>query len=216
MDKKSVDPVRILITAGPTIEPIDPVRYMSNYSTGTMGYEIASECVKRGFDVCLISGPVCLSPPLGVELIEVETSEEMKNEVIGRAGESDCLIMAAAVCDFRPVKVETSKIKKNGGLTLTLVKTADILAETGRREGFIKVGFALETEDPIGNGRKKLANKELDMIVVNVKSEKEDPFGPGKKKFSIIKNEDEVREEEVTKKQMAAIIMDEVGSLARW
>lgn len=168
----------ILVTAGPTREAIDPVRYISNLSSGKMGYSIAEAAKRRGARVILISGPVSLTPPAGVELVRVITTEEMFNAVINRLPEVDVVVMAAAVSDFKPAVVVNSKIKKGnipsfykesaGGITLNLVKTQDILSEILEKKGkqFI-VGFAAETEDMVANAKKKLDSKQLDMIVAN-------------------------------------------------
>ncbi|MEK6713359.1 MAG: bifunctional phosphopantothenoylcysteine decarboxylase/phosphopantothenate--cysteine ligase CoaBC, partial [Nitrospirota bacterium] len=168
----------ILVTAGPTREAIDPVRYISNLSSGKMGYSIAEAAKRRGAKVILISGPVSLTPPAGVELVRVITAEEMFNAVINRLPEVDVVVMAAAVSDFKPAVVVNSKIKKGnipsfykesaGGITLNLVKTQDILSEILEKKGkqFI-VGFAAETEDMVANAKKKLISKQLDMIVAN-------------------------------------------------
>ena len=160
----------ILVTAGPTREAIDPVRYISSLSSGKMGYSIAEAAKRRGAKVILISGPVSLTPPAGVELVRVMTAEEMFNAVINRLPEVDVVVMAAAVSDFKPAVVVNSKIKKEnaGGMTLNLVKTQDILSEILEKKGkqFI-VGFAAETEDMVANAKKKLVSKQLDMIVAN-------------------------------------------------
>ena len=160
----------ILVTAGPTREAIDPVRYISSLSSGKMGYSIAEAAKRRGAKVILISGPVSLMPPAGVELVRVITAEEMFNAVINRLPEVDVVVMAAAVSDFKPAVVVNSKIKKEnaGGMTLNLVKTQDILSEILEKKGkqFI-VGFAAETEDMVANAKKKLDSKQLDMIVAN-------------------------------------------------
>lgn len=160
----------ILVTAGPTREAIDPVRYISSLSSGKMGYSIAEAAKRRGAKVILISGPVSLTPPAGVELVRVITAEEMFNAVINRLQEVDVVVMAAAVSDFKPAVVVNSKIKKEnaGGMTLNLVKTQDILSEILEKKGkqFI-VGFAAETEDMVANAKKKLDSKQLDMIVAN-------------------------------------------------
>jgi len=160
----------ILVTAGPTREAIDPVRYISSLSSGKMGYSIAEAAKRRGAKVILISGPVSLTPPAGVELVRVITAEEMFNAVINRLPEVDVVVMAAAVSDFKPAVVVNSKIKKEnaGGMTLNLVKTQDILSEILEKKGkqFI-VGFAAETEDMVANAKKKLISKQLDMIVAN-------------------------------------------------
>ena len=160
----------ILVTAGPTREAIDPVRYISSLSSGKMGYSIAEAAKRRGAKVILISGPVSLMPPAGVELVRVITAEEMFNAVINRLPEVDVVVMAAAVSDFKPAVVVNSKIKKEnaGGMTLNLVKTQDILSEILEKKckQFI-VGFAAETEDMVANAKKKLDSKQLDMIVAN-------------------------------------------------
>ena len=160
----------ILVTAGPTREAIDPVRYISSLSSGKMGYSIAEAAKRRGAKVILISGPVSLMPPAGVELVRVITAEEMFNAVINRLQEVDVVVMAAAVSDFKPAVVVNSKIKKEnaGGMTLNLVKTQDILSEILEKKGKqLIVGFAAETEDMVANAKKKLDSKQLDMIVAN-------------------------------------------------
>jgi len=207
---------KILVTAGPTIEPLDPIRYLSNHSTGTMGYEIAKECVKRGHEVCLISGPVQLSLPAGVDIIDVETAREMKVRVMEQLDGADCLIMASAVCDYRPDREEAQKIKKGGSLNLKLVRNPDILSEASGKEGLIKVGFALETENPVQNAMDKLKAKDLDMIIVNTKSGVEDPFGQGKKRFVLINAAGAVKEfADIDKGRMASHIIDEVENLLK-
>ncbi|MFC1480017.1 phosphopantothenoylcysteine decarboxylase [Candidatus Omnitrophota bacterium] len=207
---------KILVTAGPTIEPLDPIRFLSNRSTGTMGYEIAAEARQKGFDVCLVSGPVHLSPPEGVERVNVQTARQMRDAVAERIGGYDCLIMTAAVCDFRPEKEEPQKIKKRKTLTLKLVKNPDILAEVVREGKLVKVGFALETENPIQNARNKLKEKNLDLIIVNTKSTETDPFGSGEKQYTIIGAKGNVRElKEMNKTQMADIVIQETGKLLK-
>lgn len=207
---------KILVTAGPTIEPLDPIRFISNHSTGMMGYAIAAEGKKRGFGVSLISGPVDLKPPAGVKTVNVMTALEMKNKVVEQAGEHDCVIMTAAVCDFRPVRTKKHKIKKTAGLTLELVKNEDILTKISRVKDLVKVGFALETEKPVENGKKKLKSKKLDLIVINAKTKQEDPFGAGKKHYVTVAKNGEVKKyNSYTKKQMAGVIIDEVEGRLR-
>lgn len=204
----------ILITAGPTREYLDPVRYISNDSTGLMGYELAEESSRRGFNVQLVSGPVSLEAPRGIQVVNVKTSGEMAEAVLGRLDESDCLIMTAAVCDFKPVKAEKNKIKKREKLIVELTKTQDILKAAEEKKDIVKVGFALETEQGVDNGLKKLKDKNLDLIVINIKTPEKDPFGPGKKDFILATASGGVREiKDVTKKKMAGIIMDEVEGL---
>ncbi len=157
-----------LVTAGPTREPLDPVRFLSNRSSGKMGYALAEAARRRGARVVLVSGPVALAPPYGVERLEVETAAEMRDAVLARAPEADAVLMAAAVADFAPAP-RPHKIKKNSGpATLTLEPTPDILSELARRprRGLL-VGFAAETERLVENARAKLESKGVDFIVAN-------------------------------------------------
>jgi phosphopantothenoylcysteine decarboxylase/phosphopantothenate--cysteine ligase len=161
--------LRFLITAGPTREFLDPIRYISNRSSGKMGYAIAEEARAVSSQVILVSGPTALTAPKGVELVLVTTSKEMAEAVWGRFDAVDVCIMAAAVCDFRPKKMGGSKIKKAlfGG-ALELEPTPDILAELGRRKkSQILIGFAAETDDLEKHAREKLVRKRLDLIVAN-------------------------------------------------
>jgi phosphopantothenoylcysteine decarboxylase/phosphopantothenate--cysteine ligase len=160
----------ILITAGPTREAIDPVRYISNHSSGKMGYAIARAAHQRGARVLLVSGPVAIPVPIGVEVINVVSAEEMRQAVFARLPETTIVIKAAAVADYRPAKVSSSKIKKEGNdaMTLALIRNTDILGAIGANKGGrVVVGFAAETTDLLENARKKLLAKNLDMIVAN-------------------------------------------------
>lgn len=161
---------RVLVSAGPTREPVDPVRFIGNRSSGKMGYALAERALRRGADVVLVSGPSSLDPPDGVEYVSVETAEDMLRAVVKSFAEADLLIMAAAPADYRPVMQSKAKIKKTTGeLTLKLVRTDDILSQVAgtRREGQGVVGFALETTAEIEEGRRKLVDKNLDIVVVN-------------------------------------------------
>ena len=166
---KAPDTVRFLITAGPTREFFDPVRYISNRSSGKMGYAIAGAALSVSSQVMLVSGPTALTPPKGVEFISVTTAQEMAEVVWSRFSDVDICIMAAAVCDFRPKKMAAGKIKKTSfSGTLELEQTPDILAELGRRKkSQILVGFAVETDDLEKHAREKLIRKGLDFIVAN-------------------------------------------------
>ena len=189
ISKKPSAEKTILITAGPTIEPIDPIRYISNYSTGRMGYEIARAAKKRGNRVTLISGPTKLAAPKGVRFIPVKTAAGMKREAFKFFKHADCVIMTAAVSDFRPVSFSWQKIKKHsrGAISLKLRKNPDILSALSRRKGRrILVGYSLETDNPIENAKKKLKKKKLDLIVVNKAGKTCDPFGEGAKDIAII------------------------------
>lgn len=216
MNKKRTKTIKALITAGPTAEPIDPVRYISNYSTGTMGYEIAREAKRRKWKVYLVSGPVSIKPPRGIFLKKVMTAGEMKKEIARRLPGADCLIMAAAVADFRPAKKKISKIKKKGTFPLLLMRNPDILRSVGRRRGLVKVGFALETNNLVKNAMKKISEKKLDLIVANLKAGKKDPFGPGKKDFVVIDNCGKITVlKNITKPGVAREILDRVERMKR-
>lgn len=160
----------ILITAGPTREPLDPVRFLSNRSSGKMGYALAEAARNAGHRVTLISGPVSLPPPRRIRLLRVETAREMLRATLKEARRARIIIMAAAVADYEPLVVSRQKIKKNsGGLYLRLKKTTDILAELGRRRtrGQLLVGFAAETTQLLRHARVKLESKGADYIVAN-------------------------------------------------
>ena len=162
--------MKILVTAGPTRERLDPVRYISNRSTGKMGYAVACAARDAGHDVTLVSGPVALAAPEGISLVRVESASEMAAAVFEAFPRQDLVVMAAAVADYRPVEIAEHKIKKQkGDLLLRLERTTDILAELGarKRQGQYLAGFAAESEDLLENARKKLAGKGLDWIAAN-------------------------------------------------
>lgn len=161
---------KVLITAGPTHEPIDPVRYIGNRSSGKMGYAIAAEAAALGADVTLVSGPVALDQPPGVKVISVESAAEMYSETVERFPKANIAILAAAVADYRPKEVAAEKIKKSeASLQIDLEKTDDILKKLGtlKTQKQILIGFALETQNAIANGKKKLEEKKCDLIVLN-------------------------------------------------
>ena len=159
----------VLITAGPTKEPIDPVRFLSNRSSGKMGYALAADAKSRGASVILISGPVALETPVGVERISVRTAAEMREAVLAKLDVATMVVMCAAVADFRPLQAQEQKVKKSGAaMTLELEPTQDILAELGRRKGNrLLIGFAAETENLHAEARRKLQAKNCDMVVAN-------------------------------------------------
>lgn len=163
--------LRILVTAGPTVEPIDPVRYITNRSSGKMGYALAGAARRRGADVILVSGPTGLKPPIDVTLRQVKTTEEMKRAVLNGSEQYDVIIKAAAVSDYRPREKAAQKIKKQKEIqSIELVRNPDILSELGNKRGnsrCILVGFSAETEDLLANATEKLRKKNLDMIVAN-------------------------------------------------
>ncbi|OPL15189.1 MAG: phosphopantothenoylcysteine decarboxylase [delta proteobacterium MLS_D] len=171
--KKDLAGVRVLVTAGPTQEPLDPVRFITNHSSGKMGFALAQAARRRGADVTLVSGPVSLDAPPGVEVVPVQDARSMRDVVMSRLAGSDVIIKAAAVSDYRPGETSLSKIKKsNETLTMTLERNPDILASVGEEKGNrILVGFAMETEDLVENAQRKLVSKNLDLIVANDLSE---------------------------------------------
>lgn len=177
--KQDMVGVNFLITAGPTREPVDPVRYVSNYSSGKMGYAIAEDAVARGGNVTLVSGPTELKAPAGVNVVDVQTAEEMRDVVLKHFHEADIFIGAAAVADYRPAKMAGQKLKKEDErLHLEMEKTDDILKQLGEmKDDKILVGFAAETENLIENARKKIESKNLDLIVANDVSDPGGVFG---------------------------------------
>ena len=161
--------LRFLITAGPTREYLDPVRFLTNASSGKMGYACATAALRRGHKVKLISGPVHLNPPKRAEIIEVVSSRQMARATLDSFQQADCVIMTAAVCDYRPKKRQPKKITKTpGDLVLRLERTADILASLGRSKTTrVLIGFAVQDEAPLRNARRKMSAKNLDAIVLN-------------------------------------------------
>ena len=160
--------MRFLITAGPTREPIDPVRYISNRSSGKMGYAIAEAAIEAGHEVVLISGPVDVDRPRGVAVIPISTSDEMFDAVRRHTSRCDILVMCAAVADYKSAKVAKNKIKKRGeNISLELVPTRDILASLPKDRQYLVVGFAAETENVENNAQKKLREKNCDIVVAN-------------------------------------------------
>jgi phosphopantothenoylcysteine decarboxylase / phosphopantothenate---cysteine ligase len=208
------DTVRFLITAGPTREFFDPLRYISNRSSGKMGYAIAEAALAVSPNVTLVSGPTCLMAPRGVEFVSVITAKEMAEAVWSRFGSVDVCIMAAAVCDFRPKKMAAGKIKKTSfSGTLELEPTPDILAELGRRKkSRILVGFAAETDDVEKNAREKLIRKGLDLIVANDAS----AFDAETNHVALISHNGEIEKlPEMPKIDVAKMIIDRAVRLFR-
>lgn len=207
----------ILIAAGPTREKIDPVRFISNYSTGTFGYELAAEAIRRRVRVTLVSGPTRLKPPQGAKLIGVESALEMRRAVLSELKKADYVIMAAAVSDWRLKKVPSRKIKRSSGkVTLELVENPDILSEVCvRKAGRVVAGFALETENLENNSLKKLLGKNADIIVGNYLRKGRPAFGCGKTDILIIDrlgNKSKVRNR--SKRGLSKIILDKLLSFA--
>jgi phosphopantothenoylcysteine decarboxylase/phosphopantothenate--cysteine ligase len=206
---------RVLVTAGPTREPLDPVRHLTNPSTGRMGFEVARAAARRGADVLLVSGPTSLRDPDGVRVIRVGTAEEMAAAVLGAAEEQDLFVAAAAVSDYRPREPSRSKKKKaDGPETLVLERTRDILATLGERlagraRSPVLVGFAAETEDVVENAREKLRRKRCDLVVANAVGEPGAGFGGERNRVSIV-GPSRVEEVEGTKGAVADSILDRV------
>ena len=184
--------MKILVTAGPTREKLDPVRFLSNRSTGKMGYALACAARDAGHDVTLVSGPVALAVPGNVCFVPVESAADMAEAVFSKAAEQDMIIMAAAVADYRPAQVEEQKIKKQDGeFFLRLERTTDILAGLGKMKqpGQILVGFAAETENLLENAKGKLERKNFDFIVLNSLNDKGAGFRVDTNKITIIDKE---------------------------
>ncbi len=207
----------VLVTAGPTREEIDPVRFLSNYSSGKMGYAIACAARNRGARVILISGPVNLREPKGVETIQVISAREMYEAVMGVAEQADLIIKAAAVADFRPVVRGDQKLKKASAVTMTvdLQRNPDILAELGQKKGSrILVGFAAETEELLKHAREKLANKNLDMIVANDVTQEGAGFDGDTNIVRFLTADGNVEElPQMSKEDVAEILLDRAAAL---
>ncbi len=187
--KKDMRGIRVLVTAGPTCEAIDPVRYITNHSSGKMGYAIAQAAAMRGADVLLVSGQVSLEPPYGVDTVRISSAAEMFDRVSSSLEETDVLIMAAAVADYTPAVTAGQKIKKSDDdMSIHLRRTRDILAYAGenKTEGQIICGFSMETENLLENSRKKLTKKNCDMIAANSISEKGAGFGVDTNRITLI------------------------------
>ena len=209
--EKDMKGLHVLITAGPTMEAIDPVRFISNHSTGKMGYALARVCRRRGAEVTLVSGKTNLEAPYGVTLVPVTSAQDMFEAVSLRAKEQDLIIKAAAVADYRPVTVAENKIKKSpGDMSIALERTTDILAWLGehRREGQVLCGFAMETEHMVEHAKEKLTGKHVDMIAANNVKVAGAGFGTDTNVVTLI-TEDGVEElAKMSKEEVASRIVD--------
>jgi phosphopantothenoylcysteine decarboxylase/phosphopantothenate--cysteine ligase len=206
----------VLVTAGPTVERIDPVRYITNRSSGKMGYAIAKAARDRGAEVTLVSGPVSLAAPAGVEVVPVESSADLCAAVLARGEWADVVIQAAAPADFTPVNVSESKIKKTGGgMVLELRNTTDIARTLGERKrpGQILVAFAAETDDVLDNARGKLEKKNADLIVANDVTRTDAGFGVDTNAVTLITREDQKALPVMSKRAVADAILDRVKAL---
>ena len=219
--KKDLAGQIILVTAGPTQEPLDPMRYITNPSSGKMGYALARAAEERGAQVILISGPTSLTPPPGIAFFSVKTAQEMYGIVLRELARASIVIKAAAVADFRPKSIKEQKIKKEtaekGELVLSLEKTPDILAEIGSRKGDkILVGFAAETEALLENARQKMVAKNLDLIVANDVMAVGAGFGSDNNKVNIIHRDGRIEELPLLpKEQIAHLILDRVVDIVQ-
>lgn len=204
---------KILVTAGPTREAIDPVRYITNHSTGKMGYAIAKAAARRGAEVTLVSGPVELAPLRFVKNVPVESAADMFDAVTSLASDQDAVIKAAAVADYRPVHVASEKVKKTeGDMSIPLERTNDILSWLGehRREGQFLCGFSMETQNMLENSRRKLEKKHIDMIVANNLKVDGAGFGTDTNVVTMITREKEEALEKMSKDQVAHRILDRI------
>ncbi|MBQ7725439.1 MAG: bifunctional phosphopantothenoylcysteine decarboxylase/phosphopantothenate--cysteine ligase CoaBC [Lachnospiraceae bacterium] len=205
---------RILITAGPTMEAIDPVRYITNHSTGKMGYSLAEAAVDRGADVTLVSGRTSLKKPFGVRIIDVVSASDMAEAVFSEAKDQDIFIFSAAVADFKPEKVSDSKIKKKDGEApeILLTRTEDILDRIGHdhRDDQYVCGFAMETEDLLANAAGKLEKKNADMICANSLNDEGAGFGTDTNRIVLIKKTGNKELPFLSKRELADIILDEI------
>lgn len=216
--RKDLEGKKVMITAGPTYEKIDPVRFIGNYSSGKMGYALAEECAERGADVLLISGPVSIKAHHpSIKVVAVESAQQMHDAALSAFPDSDAAIMCAAVADYAPVVVAGKKIKreKDEIPVIELKKNPDIAAALGRikKPGQMLVGFALETDNEMANAQSKLERKNLDMIVLNSLADKQAGFGVDTNKVTIIEKDGSVHSYEVKpKKEVAADIVDLITS----
>ncbi len=204
---------RVLITAGPTQEKIDPVRYITNHSTGKMGYALAECCMRRGAEVTLVSGPVAIQPPMFVDVVPVTSAEDMAREVKTRADSQDIIIKAAAVADYRPVNPADEKIKKkDGDSSIELERTEDILKYLGehRKKGQFICGFSMETEHMVENSTAKLDKKNVDMIVANNLKVRGAGFGTDTNIVTLITKAGAKELPIMSKSEVADAIMDEI------
>jgi phosphopantothenoylcysteine decarboxylase/phosphopantothenate--cysteine ligase len=206
----------VLITAGPTREKIDPVRYLTNRSSGKMGYALAEGALRRGARVLLVSGPTAITPPGAAELTRVESAEEMRSAVLRLLPDATIVIKTAAVSDYRPRVTAEQKIKRSGEVSLELEPTEDILTEVSRaKTSQLIVGFAAETENVLENARKKLATKSLDAIVVNDVSHEGVGFDSDRNAVTIITHGEVIEVPETTKWEVGQRVLDEIGRLRK-
>jgi phosphopantothenoylcysteine decarboxylase/phosphopantothenate--cysteine ligase len=217
---KDLSGVKLMVTAGPTCEPIDPVRYITNHSTGKMGYAIARQAMLRGAQVTLITGKVNIEPPAFVEVVDVTTAQDMYDAVMEKSDDMDVIVKAAAVADYRPATVADNKIKKNDGdMSIPLTRTKDILQALGSRrqeeklDGQIICGFSMETKDLLENSKKKIQKKNIDLIAANNLKVEGAGFGVDTNVLTLI-TRDSVKELPLmTKDECADALLDAIISM---
>ncbi len=210
---KDMAGMKVLVTAGPTREKIDPVRYISNHSTGKMGYAIARAAMMRGADVTLVTGRTDIAPPMGVQTVDIVSAEDMAQAVKQRAKEQDIIIKAAAVADYRPKNTADEKMKKKDDeLTIELARTEDILGYLGEHKeaGQFLCGFSMETENMIENSRKKLEKKNLDLIVANNLKQQGAGFGTDTNIVTLLSKEDTIQLPIMSKEEVADKLLDHI------
>lgn len=208
--------IKIVVTAGPTREPIDPVRFISNYSTGVLGYTIAEEAKKRGHEVVLISGPTSLKQPKAIKIINIETAVQMQEALVREFKDSNCLIMNAAVCDYKPLKFSKNKLKKdNDSIDIKFIENPDILKSISKiKRNKLLAGFALETENVERNAVLKLKEKNLDLIIASKVDTRHVPFGRAKiSPYIIDKYGKREKASNITKRELAGKLLDRIEGL---
>ena len=215
--EKDMTGLKVLVTAGPTREALDPVRYLTNHSTGKMGYAIAKAAAARGAQVILVSGPVNLKKPPYMEVVDIVSAQDMFDAVTSRAPDQDIIIKAAAVADYRPASVAEDKIKKSGtaaDLSLPLARTSDILAWLGehRAPGQFLCGFSMETRDMVENSRKKLEKKHIDLIAANNLKQEGAGFGVDTNLLTLIAADGAKELPLMSKEEAAHALLDEIMS----
>ena len=209
----------VVVSAGPTFEDIDPVRYVGNRSSGRMGYAIAAEAARRGATVALVSGPTVIAEPSGVEVVRVRSAAEMREAVVSRATSADVVVMAAAVADYAPVRAPEKLAKDADEMVLRMARTPDILSELGERRargelgGAVLVGFAAETSDVVARAREKRRRKQVDLIVANDVSQADRGFDVDQNAVTLLTAEDEQEVTLRSKAEVARAILDRVEAL---
>ena len=206
--------LRVLIAAGPTREPIDPVRFLSNYSTGYLGAQLATEALGRGHRVTVVLGPAAEPMPRGARVIPVTTAREMAQALRRAAGRADAIIMAAAVCDFRPSRVSAVKLKRRPTLTLALEATPDLIGRLPRRASQVVVGFALESGRVVARATQKLRTKRLDMVLAQEVGYRRSPFGSTRVRAWVLARGGDVTPLGwVRKRTVARVLLDKIERL---